>query len=156
MTQNPNPESDQPITSGFWDIWGYVLEKWGFSLLLRLCTGPQRFFWFFLKCHHLALLFPYKTVTSDFFSQSYGHIKFWHLSEQPYEHCHWLFGAYHFALKNLSWLFVLAGFDVLWIRIYSQKIDISISNIQDGDSRWRIQNGGSKFTKLNLMSIFWL
>ena len=28
--QNQN----QPITSGFWDIWGYVLKKWGFSLLL--------------------------------------------------------------------------------------------------------------------------
>ena len=38
---------NQPITSGFWDIWGYVLEKWGFSLLLRLCTGRKKFFWFF-------------------------------------------------------------------------------------------------------------
>ena len=60
---------NQPITSGFWDIWGYMLEKWGFLLLLRLCTGRKKFFWFFLKCHHLALLFPFKmnywTVTSD-------------------------------------------------------------------------------------------
>ena len=47
------------------------------------------------------------------------HIKFWHLSEQPYEHSHWLFGAYHSAFENLSWIFVLAGFDGLWIRIYS-------------------------------------
>ena len=38
---------NQPITSGFWNIWGYVLEKWGFSLLLRLCTGRKIFFWFF-------------------------------------------------------------------------------------------------------------
>ena len=38
---------NQPITSGFWDIWGYVKEKWGFSLLLRLCTGRQKFFRFF-------------------------------------------------------------------------------------------------------------
>ena len=38
---------NQPITSGFWDIWGYMLEKWGFSLLLRLCTGRKKFFWFF-------------------------------------------------------------------------------------------------------------
>ena len=38
---------NQPITSGFWDIWGYVLEKWGFSLHLRLCTGRKKFFWFF-------------------------------------------------------------------------------------------------------------
>ena len=24
-----------------------MLEKWGFSLLLRLCTGSKRIFWFF-------------------------------------------------------------------------------------------------------------
>ena len=41
--QNQN----QPITWGFWDIWGYVIEKWGFPLLLRLCTGRKNFFWFF-------------------------------------------------------------------------------------------------------------
>ena len=63
---------NQPITSGFWDIWGYEFEKWGFSLLSRLCTGRKNFFlFFFLKCHNLALLFPFKmsyqTVTSDFF-----------------------------------------------------------------------------------------
>ena len=40
---------NQPITSGFWDIWGYVLEKWGVSLLLRLCTGRKNFFWFFSR-----------------------------------------------------------------------------------------------------------
>ena len=54
--------------------------------------GSRIFFGFFLKCHHLALLFLFKmsywTVTSDFFSHRYGHIKFWHLSEQPYEHSH--------------------------------------------------------------------
>ena len=75
-------------------FWGYV-------------QGARNFFGFFLKCHHLALLFPFKmsywTVTSDFFSQRYGPIKFWHLSEQPYEHSHWLFGAYHFAFENSSW-----------------------------------------------------
>ena len=38
---------NQSITSGFWDIWGYVFEKWGFSLLLRLCTGRKKFYWFF-------------------------------------------------------------------------------------------------------------
>ena len=58
-------------------------------------------------------------------------------SEQPNEHSHWLFGAYHFAFENLSWKFVLAGFDVLWIRIYSQLIDISISKM--ADSKWRIE-----------------
>ena len=79
----------------------------------------------------------YWTVTSGFFSQRYGHIKFWHLSEQPYEHSHWLFGAYHFAFENLSWKFVLTGFDGLWIRIYSQKIDISIYKM--ADSKWRIE-----------------
>ena len=48
-------------------FWGYV-------------QGARNFFGFFLKCHHLALLFPFKmsywTVTSDYFSQRYGHIKF--------------------------------------------------------------------------------
>ena len=38
---------NQPITSEFWDILEYVLEKWGFSLHLRLCTGRKKFFWFF-------------------------------------------------------------------------------------------------------------
>ena len=75
-------------------IWGYV-------------QGARNFFGSFLRCHHLELLFPFKTsdltVTSDFFSQRYGHIQFWHLSEQPYEHSHWLFGAYHSAFENLSW-----------------------------------------------------
>ena len=28
-------------------IWGYVLEKWGFSLLLKLCTRRKKFFCFF-------------------------------------------------------------------------------------------------------------
>ena len=107
-------------------FWGYV-------------HGARNFFGFFLKCHHLALLFPFKmsywTVTSDFFSQRYDHIKFWHLSEQPYEHSHWFFGAYHFAFENLSWIFVLAGFDGLWIRIYSQKINIFISKMADSKCR---------------------
>ena len=73
----------------------------------------------------------------QFFSQKYGHIKFWNLSQQPYEHSHWLFGAYHSAFENLSWKFVLAGFDGLWIVIYSQKIEISISKM--ADSKWRIK-----------------
>ena len=38
--------------------------------------GARNFFGFFLECHHLALLFPFRmsywTVTSDFFSQRYG------------------------------------------------------------------------------------
>ena len=46
-------------------FWGYV-------------QGARNFFGFFLKCHHLALLFPFKFK-------------------------HWPFGAYHFAFENLSW-----------------------------------------------------
>ena len=114
---------------------GVLRYFWGYVQVARIFFGS------FLKCHHLALLFSfkmrYKTVTSDFFSQRYGHIKFWHLSEQPYEHSHWLFGAYYSAFENLSWKFVLAGFDSLWIRIYSQKIDISISKM--ADSKWRVE-----------------
>ena len=132
---------NQPITSGFWDVWGHVLEKWGFSLLLRLCTGRKKFFWFFsqMSSFSTTLSLQNELLNSHerFFLQRYDHIKFWHLSKQPYEHSHWLFGAYHFAFENLSWKFVLAGFDGLWIRIYSQKIDISISNM--ADSKWRIE-----------------
>ena len=136
-TRNQN----QLITSGFWDIWGYVLEKWGFSLDLRLCTGRKKFFWFFSQMSSFSTTLFLKNELFNsrerFFSQRYGHIKFWHLSEQPYEHSHWLFGAYHFSFENLSWKFVPAGFDGLWIRIYSQKIEISIS--QMADSKWRIE-----------------
>ena len=112
-----------------------------FSTFEVMYRAQEIFLFFFLTCYHLALLFPFKMsywiVASDFFSQRYGHIKFWHLSEHPYEHSHWLFGAYHFAFKNPSWKFVLMGFDGLWIRIYSQKIDISISKMTD--SKWRIE-----------------
>ena len=118
-----------------------MLEKWGFLLLLRLCTGRKKLFCF------LSRILSFSTTLSlqnellnsheRFFSQRYGHIKFWHLSEQLYEHSHWLFGAYHFAFENLSGKFVLAGYDGLWIRIYSQKIDISISKM--ADSKWRIE-----------------
>ena len=132
---------NQPITSGFWDIWGYVLEKWGFSLLLRLCTGCKKFFWFFSQIPTFSTtLSPQNELLNcheRLFSQRYGHIKFWHLSEQPFEYSHWLFGAYHSAFENLSWKFVLAGCDGLWIRIYSQKIEISISKM--ADLKWRIE-----------------
>ena len=126
---------NQPITSGFWDIWGYVLEKLSFSLLLRLCTGRKKFFWFFSQMSSfsttLSLQNGLLNSHEQFFPQRYGHIKFWHLSEQPYEHSNWLFGAYHSAFENLSWKFVLAGSNGLWIRIYSKKIDISISKMAD-------------------------
>ena len=116
--------------SAFWDIWGYVLEKWWFSLHLRLCTGRNKFF----KLFSQMSFSPTLSLQNELLN---GHIKFWYLSEQPYEHSRWLFGAYHSAFENLSWKFVLAGFDGLWIRIYSQKIDISIS--QMADSKWRIE-----------------
>ena len=113
----------------------------GVFATIEVIYRVQEIFLIFLKCYYLALLFPFKmsywTVTSDFFSQRYGHIKFWYLSEQPYEHSHWLFGAYHSAFENLSWKFVLAGYNGLWIRIYSLKIDISISKM--ADSKWRIE-----------------
>ena len=112
-----------------------------FSLLLRLCTGRKKFFWFFSQMSSFSTTLSHqnKLLNShkQFFSQRYGHIKFWHLSEQPYEHSHCLFGAYHSAFENLSWKFVLAGFDGLWIRIYSEKIDISIYKM--ADSKWRIE-----------------
>ena len=48
----------QPITSGFWDIWGYVLEKWGFSLLLRLCTERKKFVCFLSQMSSLSTTLP--------------------------------------------------------------------------------------------------
>ena len=147
---------NQPITSGFLDIWGYVLKEWGFSLLLRLCTGCKKFFLFFSQMSSFSTTLSFKNELLNshkrFFPQRYGHIKFWHLSEQPYEHSHWLFGAYHSAF-NLSWKFAIVGFDRLWIRIYSHKIDISISKMVD--SKWRIKIYESKRFPC-LMSIFWL
>ena len=119
-----------------------MLEKWGFSLLLKLCTGRKKLFWFFsqISSFSTTLSLQNELLNSHerFFSQRYGHIKFCHLSAQPYEHSHWLFGAYHSAFENLSWKFVLAGFDGLWIRINSQKIDISISKIADSKRRIEI------------------
>ena len=118
-----------------------MLEKWGFPLLLRLCTGRKKFFWFFFQMSSFSTTLSLQNELLNsherFFSQRYGHIKFWHLSEQPYEYSHWLFGAYHSTFENISWKFVLAGFYGLWIRIYSQKIDISISKM--ADSKWRIE-----------------
>ena len=43
------------------EIFQVMCSKNGdFLLLLGLCTGRKNFFWFFLKRHHLALLFPFK------------------------------------------------------------------------------------------------
>ena len=113
----------------------------GFFLHFRLCTGRKKFFWFFSQMSSfsttLSLQNELLNSHEQFFSQWYGHIKFWHLSKQPYEHSYWLFGAYHSAFENLSWKFVPAGFDGLWIRIYSQNIDISISKM--ANSKWRIE-----------------
>ena len=123
---------NRPIASGFWDIWGYMLEKLGFSLLLRLCTGRKKFFWYFIKCHHLALLFPFKmsywTITSDFYSQRYGHIKF---------DSKWRIEIYEIkrfcSLKTLT-----RGFRSCWLRKWGRKIDISISKMVDSISRIEI------------------
>ena len=84
-----NRNQNQPITSGFWDIWGYVLEKWGFSLLLRLCTGRKKFFWFFSQMLSFSTTISLQNELLNsherFFSQrSRSNIKFWHLSEQPF------------------------------------------------------------------------
>ena len=99
-------------------FWGYV-------------KGARNFFVFFLKCHHLALLFPFKmsywTVTSDFFHKDTA-ISSFDIYPNNLMSIHIDSGAYHSAFENLSWEFVLAGFDGLWIRIYSQKIDIRERN----------------------------
>ena len=103
------------------------------------CTEHKNFFCFFFHISSFSTTLSLKNELLNshqrFFSQRYGHIKFWHLSEQPYEHSHWLFGAYHSAFDNLSWKYVFAGFDVLWIRIYSHKTDISISKMADRNLR---------------------
>ena len=103
--------------------------------------AQEVFFGFFLRCHHLALPFAFRvgywTVTDDFFRRYAAVSGFGHLSEQPYGRSHWLFGACHFAFEDLSWVFVFADFDDLWMGVCSQKIDISISKM--ADSKWRIE-----------------
>ena len=73
--QNQN----QPITSGFWDIWGYVLEKWGFSLLLRLCTGRKKFFWF------LSQMPSFSTTPSLQNELLNSHERFFFTKMRPYQ-----------------------------------------------------------------------
>ena len=130
---------NQAITSGFWDIWGYVLEKWGFSLLLRLCTGRKKFFWYFsrMKSFRTTLGLQNELLNSD--------KRFFFTKIRPYQVLTfirttlWAFTLtlVHTILhsKIIAWKFVLAGFDGLWIRIYSQKIEISISKMADRNLR---------------------
>ena len=114
-------------------FWGYV-------------QGARNIFGSFLKFHHLALFFSFKmsywTVTSDFFHKDTA-ISSFDIYPNNLMSIHIDSGAYHFAFENLSWKFVLAGFDGLWIRIYSQKIDISISKMVDSMSRIEIDRGHS-------------
>ena len=136
---NPNPESESAYHVRILRYLRLCARKMGFLLLLRLCTERKKFFWFFSQMSSrsttLSLQHELLNRHERFFSQWYSNIKFWHFSQQPYEHSHWLFGAYHFAFENLSWKFVFAGFDGLWIRIYSQKIDIPISKMADRNLR---------------------
>ena len=70
---------NQPITSGFWDIWGFVLEKWGFSLLLRLCTGRKKFFWFFAR---VSLFINTLSLQNEILN---SHERFFFTNIRPYQ-----------------------------------------------------------------------
>ena len=128
---------NQPITSGFWEIWGYVLEKWGFSLLLRLCTGRKKFFWFVSRMSSFSTTLSLKNKLLN------SHERFFFTKIRPYQVLTfirttlWAFTLTLWCIPFCIRKFVIAGFDGLWIRIYSQKIDISISKI--ADSKWRIE-----------------
>ena len=70
---------NQPIRSRFWDIWGYVLEKWGFSLLLRLCTGYEKFFWFFSQISSFSITFSLQNELLN------SHERFFFTKIRPYQ-----------------------------------------------------------------------
>lgn len=55
-----NSNTSCSISSGFWDIWGYVLKKWGLWLLMKLSTRCATFFSVFF----LVLSFN-KTLTQQ-------------------------------------------------------------------------------------------
>jgi len=67
-----------PITSRFWDIWGYILEKSLFGLLLRLCTGRTKFFSSFL------LIASFSTTLSLQNELSNGHLRFFLAKLRPF------------------------------------------------------------------------
>ena len=73
--QNQN----QHITSGFWDIWDYVFEKWGFSLILSLCTGSKKFFWFFSQMSTFSTTFSLQNELLN------SHERFYFTKIQPYQ-----------------------------------------------------------------------
>ena len=70
---------NQPITSGFWDIWGYVLEKWGFSLVLRLCTGRKKFICFFSQMSSFSTTLSLQNQLLD------SHERFFFTKIRPYQ-----------------------------------------------------------------------
>ena len=70
---------NQPITSGLWDIWGYVLGKSGFSLLLKLSTWRKKFFWFFSQMSSFSTtLFLQNELLSS-------HERFFFTKTRPYQ-----------------------------------------------------------------------
>ena len=70
---------NQPIMSGFWDILGYVLEKWRFSLLLRLYTGFKKVFWV------LSQVLSFSTTHSLQTELLNSHERFFFTKIQPYQ-----------------------------------------------------------------------
>ena len=75
---------NQPIMSGFWDIWGYVLEKWGFSLFLRLCTGRKKFFWFFAQMSSFSTTIPLQNELINSYERFFF-TKIDHITSFPWE-----------------------------------------------------------------------
>ena len=100
---------NQPTTSEFWDIRGYLLEKWRFSLHLLLCTGRKKFFWF------LSQMWLFSTTLSLQNELLNSHKRFFFTKIQPYQVLRFI--------RTTLWAFTLT----LWcipfcIRKFSLKI----------------------------------
>ena len=133
---------NQPITSGFWDIWGYVLEKWGFSLLLRLCTGRKKFFWFFSQMSQMSsfsttpfpskwaikqsrAIFSHKDTAISRFDIYQNNLISIPIDSLTFPFLRWRIEIYKInrfrSLKTLT-----RGFRHCWLRKWGRKIDIFI------------------------------
>ena len=137
---------NQPITSGFWDIWGYVLEKWCFSILLRLCTGRKNFFLFFSQMSSFSTTLSLQNELLNI------HERFFFTKIQPYQVLTFI--------RTTLWAFTLTLWCIpfcvrkFWfrIRILRQKllrkrpIAFQQQNLADLCNQYNVlkQNGNSK------------
>ena len=83
-----------------------MLAKWGFSLILRLCTGRKIFFWFFsqMSSFRTTLFLQNELLNSHerFFFHKDTAISNFDIYPNNLMSIHIDSGAYHSAFENLS------------------------------------------------------